>query len=32
MYDAETLQKSPVRSAAGAQAVDGDTLILSAKP
>ena len=32
MYDAETLQKSPVRSVAGAQAVDGDTLILSVKP
>jgi hypothetical protein len=32
MYDAETLQKSPVRSAAGGQAVDGDTLILSVKP
>ena len=32
MYDAETLEKSPVRSAAGGQAVDGDTLILSVKP
>ena len=32
MYDAETLQKSPVQSVAGAQAVDGDTLILSVKP
>jgi hypothetical protein len=34
MYDAETLQKSPVRSAAGIQAAapDGDTLILSVEP
>ena len=33
MYDRETLQKSPVRSAAGLQATaDGDTLILSVAP
>jgi hypothetical protein len=32
MYDAETLEKSPVRSAAGGRTGDGDTLILSVKP
>jgi hypothetical protein len=32
MYDAETLEKSPVRSAAGGQTADGGTLILSVKP